>query len=297
MSKPLFTWAGGKNKMLKHYKPILPAPASSLFPEKTINSYVEPFFGGGAMFIYIMTNYKPESAYINDINPEIVSIYECIKHNYKEFLDRVIELEEQYLPLSFKKDTRNEDRRKFYNDLRLSYWDKKQYDKWSKPYEAATLYFLMKTGFNGIFQTNKGNGRYGTPCGLLNQKDKVFDRTIVKWWHDILQNVNITCGDWKENTPNIKNAFYFFDPPYRDSFADYGNSFGDDKLIDLINFADGKEKVFVCNRDSADGWFEEHKKSLQIQKFDITYTAGRRKKTDNGFEAKKAQEVLLWHMN
>tara|TARA_R110002153_G_scaffold248574_2_gene404753 strand:+ start:9 stop:737 length:729 start_codon:yes stop_codon:yes gene_type:complete len=242
-----------------------------------------------------MQNYKPKNAYINDINPEIVSVYECIKHNYKEFLDRVIELEEQYLPLSFEEGTRNEDRRQFYNDVRLSYWE--EYEKWSKPYEAATLYFLMKTGFNGIFQTNKGNGRYGTPCGLLNQKDKVFDRTIVKWWHDILQNVHITCGDWKENTPDIKNAFYFFDPPYRDSFADYGNSFDDDKLIELIDFADDKDKVFVCNRDSADGWFEKHKKSLKIEKYDITYTAGRRKKTDNGFEAKKAQEVLLWHMN
>ena len=116
MSKPLFTWAGGKNKMLKHYKPILPAPASSLFPEKTINSYVEPFFGGGAMFIYIIKNYKPKSAYINDINPEIVSIYECIKHNYDEFVERVIELEEEYMLFDFEEGTRNEGRRSFYNN-------------------------------------------------------------------------------------------------------------------------------------------------------------------------------------
>ena len=292
MTKPLFIWAGGKNKMLKHYKPIL---TSTVFNEIKIDSYVEPFFGGGAMFIYIMQNYKPKNAYINDINTEILSVYKCIKHNYKEFLDRVIELEEQYLPLSFEEGTRNEDRRQFYNDVRLSYWE--EYEKWSKPYEAATLYFLMKTGFNGIFQTNKGNGRYGTPCGLLNQKDKVFDRTIVKWWHVILQKVHITCGDWEENTPDIKKAFYFFDPPYRDSFADYGNSFGDDKLIELIDFADDKDKVFVCNRDSADGWFEKHQKSLNISKFPVTYTAGRRKKTEEGYEAKKAEEVVLWHKN
>lgn len=292
MSKPLFIWAGGKNKMLKHYKPIL---TSTVFNDIKIDSYVEPFFGGGAMFIYIMTNYKPKNAYINDINPEIISVYECIKHNYKEFIDRVIELEEEYLPLSFEEGTRNEDRREFYNEVRQSYWE--DYEKWSKPYEAATLYFLMKTGFNGIFQTNKGNGRYGTPCGLLNQKDKIFDRDIVKWWHDVLQDVKITCGDWKENIPDIQGAFYFFDPPYRDSFADYGNSFGDDQLIELIDFADKKDKAFVCNRDSQDGWFEKHKKSMSMQLFDITYTAGRRKKTKEGYKAKKAKEVLLWHMN
>ena len=44
MTKPLFIWAGGKNKMLKHYIPILPSPL-----EMDIKSYVEPFFGGGAI--------------------------------------------------------------------------------------------------------------------------------------------------------------------------------------------------------------------------------------------------------
>ena len=140
----------------------------------------------------------------------------------------------------------------------------------------------MKIGFNGIFQINKNtNNRYGTPCGLLNQKDKIFDRPVVKWWNNVLQKVNISSGDWKTNTPDIQDAFYFFDPPYRDSFADYGNGFNDEQLMELIDFADSKNKSFVCNRDSSDGWFEKQKKSMSIKKFDITYTAGRRKKTEN----------------
>ena len=166
MSKPLFIWAGGKNKMLKHYIPILPSPL-----EMSIKSYVEPFFGGGAMFIHIMKHHQPKESYINDINPDIISIYECIKNNYDEFLKRVIDLETQYLPMNM------EDRRKFFFEVRNNHaYD---YESWSKPYESATLYFLMKTGFNGIFQINKNtNNRYGTPCGLLNQKDKVFDRDV-----------------------------------------------------------------------------------------------------------------------
>jgi len=285
MSKPLFIWAGGKNKMLKHYIPILPSPL-----EMSIKSYVEPFFGGGAMFIHIMENHQPHTVYINDINPDIMSIYKSIKSNYDEFLKRVIYLESKYLPLNV------EDRRKFFFEVRHNHaYD---YKSWSKPYESATLYFLMKIGFNGIFQINKNtNNRYGTPCGLLNQKDKIFDRRVVKWWNNVLQKVNISSGDWKTNTPDIQDAFYFFDPPYRDSFADYGNGFNDEQLMELIDFADSKNKSFVCNRDSSDGWFEKQKKSMSIKKFDITYTAGRRKKTENGYEAMKAKEVLLWHMN
>jgi DNA adenine methylase len=154
MSKPLFIWAGGKNKMLKHYIPILPSPL-----EMSIKSYVEPFFGGGAMFIHIMKHHQPKEVYINDINPDIVSIYECIKNNYNEFLKRVIDLETQYLPMNM------EDRRKFFFKIRHDH--AYEYENWSKPYESATLYFLMKTAFNGIFQINQNtNNRYGTPCGL-----------------------------------------------------------------------------------------------------------------------------------
>jgi DNA adenine methylase len=32
---------------------------------------------------------------------------------------------------------------------------------------------------------------------------------------------------------------------------------------------------------------------MDIYRFDVTYTAGRRKKTEEGFEAKKAKEVLI----
>ena len=61
MSKPLFIWAGGKNKMLKHYIPILPSPL-----EMSIKSYVEPFFGGGAMFIHMVKTQRLENIWIND---------------------------------------------------------------------------------------------------------------------------------------------------------------------------------------------------------------------------------------
>ena len=39
--------------------------------------------------------------------------------------------------------------------------------------------------------------------------------------------------------------------------------------------------------------FYQIEMSEQIIRFDVTYTAGRRKKTEGGFEAKKAKEVLI----
>jgi DNA adenine methylase len=278
MSKPLFMWAGGKNKMLKHYAPHMPLDVSS---------YCEPFFGGGAMFIHVMNRYKPDYARINDINPDIVRIYECIKNELEPFTARLNKLESQYLPLE------KEDRKKLYYEIRSEHaWD---YEKYSNAEEAATLYFLMKTGFNGVYQLNKNtNGRYGTPSGLLNQKDKVYDRDVLAWWNDALKKTDIYSGDWKDAVEDIsEDTFFFFDPPYRESFADYGHGFTDEMLIDLISFCDSKQSVMLSNRDDEE-WFAEQNHTMDYTHFDITYTVGRRKKTEDGFSAKKAREILLY---
>ena len=228
--KPIFIWAGGKTKVLKHYARFMPT---------AVKNYYEPFFGGGAMFVYVMNTYRPKNVVINDINSDVINIYRAIKTDLTEFQQRLDSLESQYLPLS------KEDRKKFYFDIRhLHAWN---YQEWSPTFEAATLYFLMKTGFNGIYQLNKNtNGRYGTPAGLLNQKDKVYNRDVLKWWNDALQNVTIKSGDWKDSVNNDSDGFFFFDPPYRDSFADYGNGFGDEALTDLLDFADMQEFSFCC---------------------------------------------------
>tara|TARA_Y100000389_G_scaffold54036_1_gene49863 strand:- start:96 stop:965 length:870 start_codon:yes stop_codon:yes gene_type:complete len=275
--KPLFMWAGGKNKLIKHYQPYFPVD---------VENYCEPFFGGGAMFIYVMNTYKPSSATINDVNEDVINIYKSIKSNLPEFLDRLDYLQAQYIPKT------KEDRKTYYYEVRHSHaYD---YKKWSKPYEAATLYFLMKTGFNGIYQLNNNtNGRYGTPSGLLNQKTTVYDKTVVDWWHNSLQVTNIKNGDWKHACGHPKETFHFFDPPYRDSFADYGNGFSDRQLIELIKFSDTCDNVMLSNRDD-DGWFTDNKMGLDSVHIDVTYTAGRRKKTEDGFKAKKAKEILLY---
>jgi len=276
--KPLFIWAGGKTKVLKHYAPFMPSAPFS--------TYYEPFFGGGAMFVHVMNTYKPKNVVINDINHDVMNIYRSIRNDYDEFIGRVDSLESQYIPLN------KDDRKKFYFDVRhLHAWN---YQEWSKPFEAATLYFLMKTGFNGIYQLNKNtNGRYGTPSGLLNQTNSIYDRSIMLWWKQALQSVDIRSGDWRNAVTDDSNGFFFFDPPYRDSFADYGNGFGDDALLDLIDFADAQKSVFVANR-ADDDWFDDKAKSLNVHYFDITYTAGRRKKTTTGYAAKKAREILLY---
>lgn len=278
-------WAGGKTKMIKFYNQSVIMPTS-------VNTYVEPFFGGGAMFLYVMEHYKPQRAIINDINPAIVNIYETIKTDVANFIAEVDRLEAQYIPLS------KEDRKTFYYEIRRQHaYD---YAAWSTTQEAATLYFLMKTGFNGIWQINQNtNNRFGTPCGLLTQTTNIYDKNIVLHWHKILQSTTILCGDWRnvlQQYPDTTGSFYFLDPPYRGSVTSYGQTFTDTDQADLIAFAQtvGQDsRVILCNDDTGDGFFDSRRGHLNIERYEIVHTAGRRKNTDGVHTAKAAVELAI----
>jgi DNA adenine methylase len=285
--KPLYMWAGGKNKMIPKYQ------ASPGIPYTDYSYYVEPFFGGGAMMIHVAQQNKNIKRFVlNDINREIIGIYESIKSNVELFMLECDAYVNRYLPLD------KVDRKKYYYEVRDSYI--KDYSSWNNIKDSATLYFLMKTSFNGVFQTMKdSNGRFATPAGLLNQTDSVYDKGNVLLWNQFLQKVDIKSGDWKNCIDVDDKTFFFFDPPYRDSFTQYGQIFDDDSHKELIDFCIDVDKsghiVFYCNRETPDTFYSDNKKHLQIEYYDIVYTAGRRAtKSDGKKEAKKAKEVLLF---
>jgi DNA adenine methylase len=279
-------WAGGKNKMIPQY---LETPG---IPTTGYDTYVEPFFGGGAMMIWAAQNCPDIKRFIlNDVNAEIVGIYIAIKHDVDNFIKRMNDLSAQYLPLD------KAARKKFYYALREDYTQ--HYHNWNSTYDSATLYFLMKTAFNGIWQTTKtSNGRFATPCGLLNQKDSVYDVENVKQWHEFLQRVDIICGGWEKACSVAGSAFYFMDPPYRDSFTSYSTVFDDTAHKDLIDYCKQQDAlghyVFYCNRDADDDFYEVNKGNLDIKYYSTKYTAGRRATEEDGTRtAKKATEILL----
>ena len=75
--QPFIKWPGGKQEELKVIIPNLP---------KKIERYIEPFVGGGAVYLDID---KTEELIINDKSKELISLYEHIKEQNKEFLDKL----------------------------------------------------------------------------------------------------------------------------------------------------------------------------------------------------------------
>lgn len=278
-------WAGGKTRLIKKYKANEVLPAS-------FDSYVEPFLGAGAMFVWAYQQNPNALFTLNDYNASIMNVYKAIRDDCEVFIDRIDKLSAQYLPLD------KAARKEFYYALRAEHAF--GYEKWNKTEEAASLYFLMKTGFNGIWQLNKNtNGRFGTPSGLLNQKDKVYDKNNVREWQQALQKCKLTTGDFAETIEDVKkDTFVFLDPPYRGSFTQYGVDFDDEMQCRVIKFLNESTSAgayaMMSNRDVGDGFFEERSGANSLVYFDVTYTAGRRKKNEDGtHSAKKATEILM----
>jgi len=66
--KPLIKYRGGKSKEIPHI--LLQMP-------RFTGRYVEPFFGGGALFFHI----EPKRAIINDINTKLIGFYDGVRNN------------------------------------------------------------------------------------------------------------------------------------------------------------------------------------------------------------------------
>ena len=117
---------------------------------------------------------------------------------------------------------------------------------------------------------------------------------MVYAWSDLLKDVTILNTNYK-NVPT--SSFNYFDPPYRSSFTTYGTLWGDPETEDLLSYVRAvgtRQNVMLCNRCDGTRFFDDRKGNLNITRFPVTYTAGRRKKVDSGYEAKAATEVLLW---
>ena len=331
--KPLFMWAGGKSTLVTQYK------EREFLPE-SFDNYIEPFLGGGAMFIWAH-NHNPDAEFcLNDINPYIISIYRAIKTDPVQFCSVVDRLESHYLSLApptqkvvteiqgkkktewlphpvgaadknlektFRTTGNNRDwvslfaeqqtRRTFFFKIRQEYQGfastRHSIDN------SAILYFLMKTAFNGVWQTKVGTDLFNTPCGLMRHTDSIYDKENVNEWHEALQNCHLLSVDFRQTLPYVgENSYIFLDPPYRGCFTQYGVDFDDalqQSVLDYLN--DSKSLgayVMMSNRDVGDGFFEERRGTNSIHYFDVTYTVGRRKLNKDGtYSAKKATEILM----
>jgi DNA adenine methylase len=260
LAKPFLKWAGGKTQLLDEIVARLPQGLKT----GEIDTYIEPFVGGGAVFFYIAQNYTNLNRfYLLDINQDLINCYNAIKTSAESIIDDLRTLERKYLA------KKNSSRKNFYYHIRTEF---------NADRSPAKLIFLNKTCYNGLYRVNKED-QFNVPFGDY-KNPTICDEDNLLNVSSILQNAEIICGDFTDSEKYIDNhTFVYFDPPYRPlsptaGFTSYSKEdFNEKDQVRLAEFCksiDSKGAKFLLsnsdpkNENPTDRFFEEHYEGFTI---------------------------------
>lgn len=243
---PVVKWVGGKRQIIDQITKYVP---------KNFSTYYEPFLGGGAVLFAL----QPREAIINDINRELINIYEVIKSNVEELIGDL-------------KKHRNEEH--YFYTIRELDRDKESYNRLTPIEKASRIIYLNKTCYNGLFRVNKA-GEFNSPFGNYRKPNIVNEvtlRAVSNYFNEA--NIKFTCMDFEEVLKSVKKgAFVYLDPPYDPvsdtaSFTGYDKSgFDRDEQIRLKKTCDklNRKGIRFLLSNSATGFIKELYKDYRIE--------------------------------
>lgn len=233
IAKPVLKWAGGKGQLLSQINQHLPVKLQL----GVITTYIEPFFGGGAVFFDLINTYHFERVFLFDINPELIILYSVIKNNVEQLIIELRKIQEEYYSVTNQKE--------YYYNIRTEYnmLDKNiNANQYSLSFirRSALTIFLNRTCFNGLFRVNSKN-QFNVPLGSY-KNPRILDEENLYNVSGVLQSAVIMQADFATTLEYAdKNTFIYYDPPYRpirksSSFNAYTmNGFNDNEQIRLHN--------------------------------------------------------------
>ena len=180
-AKPILKWAGGKTQMLGQLLDrLLPIDGT----------YIEPFFGGGALFFAA----RPQRAVISDSNPDLINLYRAVAEDVTGVIDvlRSLEVSEKNFYKIRSQDTAN----------------------FSSVEAAARTIYLNRTCFNGLYRVNR-QGRFNVPWGKY-KNPRILNEGNLRNASAHLQGAIIECDDYQNVLFKhaIEGDVVFLDPPY-----------------------------------------------------------------------------------
>ncbi len=213
---PVLKYRGGKSRELTKFIQYIP---------DDFNRYIEPFFGGGAVYFYL----EPENAILNDINERLMTFYRQLKTQFPEMRNQLGNLQKKYEKnqLEYKKlKEKNPETRVPNANEDMYYHIRELFNHPDSTYMDGVLYFFInKTAYSGMIRYNN-NGEYNVPFGRYPN----FNTRLVTAQHsELLQGAELFSLDYSEIFRMAEeDDFIFLDPPYDCVFHDYGN-------IDMMN--------------------------------------------------------------
>ena len=182
---PVLKYRGGKLREIPRFLQYIP---------DDFNRYIEPFFGGGAVYFYI----EPDNAILNDINARLMTFYEQLKNQYPAMRVQLNGLQRQYEENQFAykrlKAERPDERVPNANED-LYYRIRDLFNHPDDTYLDGVLYFFInKTAYSGMIRYNN-NGDYNVPFGRYPN----FNTHLITPEHsELLQTAELFSLDYSE---------------------------------------------------------------------------------------------------
>lgn len=190
--KPLLKWAGGKRHIAEELRSSFPVDWDK-------GTYIEPFIGGGAMFLFL----APEKAIIADLNVRLFGFYSHIKVTPHDVFNGIFEIANKF------NETELEKKKDFFLDLRSKY-NVSEVDSLES---AILLYSINKLCFNGLYRENS-KGFFNVPFG----QKKIFpalEKEEFESASELLAKATILNSDFEGTISHaVEGDFVYLDPPY-----------------------------------------------------------------------------------
>ena len=210
LHRSFLKWAGGKKKVIPHISSILPA--------KGKRRLVEPFVGGGSVFL----NLEFEEYLLVDMNHDLITLFNIIKHQSEAFIATA----QQYFTGQ-------------HNQPEQYYALRSHFNASTDAFERAVLFvYLNRHGYNGLCRYNQKGG-YNVPFGRY--KHPYFPADEIRFFAQKAQRATFIQGDFATAFTQLQtDDVVYCDPPYSpinptSNFTAYsGNAFTDEDQARLV---------------------------------------------------------------
>ena len=243
--QPVIKWSGSKRSQSEEI--------IKRFPKK-IDTYYEPFIGGGSILFQLLNSDIEVKEYIcSDINEELIALWNIIKEEpyelYKDYL-------EKWTQLNSIEDI--EKKKEYYYEIR---------NKFNKSRNPKDFMFLSRTCVNGLIRYNK-KGEFNTSLhsgrpGIHPEKLK----KIIYQWSDLLNEKNVKFIQQDYRCVNTsENDLIYLDPPYANTTGMYYGTINYEQLWKFLieqkgNYIlsfDGKTNVGNTEYDVPNEIYDKH---------------------------------------
>lgn len=199
-ARPFLKWAGGKTQLLPAIEARLPAGLL----DGTINAYVEPFLGSGAVFFALASRFRFRRVLLLDRNPDLVLVYRVVRDHVGSLIGTLAPLADAY------RGAGPAERRALYDEVRARFNAGAQ----GEVERAAALLFLNRTCYNGLYRVN-ADGGFNVPHGRYANPG-ICRTDTLRAASSALASVEIREADFEACAAVAdRRTFVYLDPPYR----------------------------------------------------------------------------------